>query len=158
LSGGFGHVVENNYLADNSHSGCFTINLNSTYPHYALTGGLVQRNTILRGGSNFVGQKRGAMWISASAASITNVVIKDNLVLGSLFPGIHLVGNDPQSITFEQNVVDAPGTEGFRINTEVNGAGLFQSNLVRNLKPGFNQYTNLAGSDFTGTFSGNSWP
>jgi len=158
LSGGYGHVIENNYLADNSHSGCFTINLNSAYPHYPLTGGVVQRNTILRGGSNFVGQKRGAIWTTASGASITNTIIRDNLILGSLFPGIHLTGSRDQSITFERNVVDAPGAEGFRINSEVNGAGIFSSNLVRDLKSGFNQYTNLAGGDFSGAFSGNSWP
>ncbi len=158
MSGGSGHVVENNYLADNSHSGCFTVNLNSAYPHYPLTGGVVQRNTILRGGSNFVGQKRGAMWISASAAAITNVFIRDNFILGALFPAIHLVGNDPQSITFERNVVDAPGTEGIRINSEVIGSGSFVSNIVRSLKPGFNQYTNLTGTNFSGTFTGNTWP
>jgi len=158
LAGGSGHIIENNYLADNSHAGCFTINLPSAYPMYPLTGGVVRRNTILRGGSNFVGQKRGALWLSAGSTTVSNVLFQENFVLDSLFPAIHLVGSHNQMITFERNVLDASGTEGIRVNSEVNGSGTFISNIVRNLKPGFTQYTNLAGGDYQGTFSGNSWP
>ena len=158
LAGGYGHLIENNYLADNSHSGCLAINLPSAYQKYPLTGGIIRRNTILRGGSNFVGQKRGAFWVSSGSTTISNVLFQENFILGALFPAVHLTGSSNQVITFDRNVIDAPGTEGIRVNAEVNGAGSFISNIVRNLKPGVTQFTNIAGGDYPATLTGNSWP
>src|SRR6185369_7458330 len=71
LAGGTGHVIEDNVLVDNAKFGCFTINLPSAYPMFPLSGSIVRRNSIIRGGGNANGQKRGAVWIYPGSTSIS---------------------------------------------------------------------------------------
>lgn len=158
LAGGSGHVIEDNYFADNALLGCFTINLPSAFPMHPLTGGMVRRNTIVRGGGNGFGQKRGAVWIFPGSTTISGVTLRDNEILDPIFRGIHVVGTQSQSITFERNVIDRAGEDAIRIQAEANGAGVFTDNVVRNLKAGFSQFSNSGGADYTVTSSGNSWP
>ncbi len=157
VAGGSGHVVENNLLADNPLFGCFTLNLPAAYPMYPLTGATIRHNTILRGGGNFANQRRGAIWVYAGDAPISNVVIQENEILNPIFRGIHLTGGTSQSITFERNCIDAPGQDGIVIEPAASGSGVFRSNTVRNLKPGFHPFVNNGGADYAVTRSGNSW-
>jgi hypothetical protein len=158
LAGGSGHIIEDNDLADNAQVGVFTINLPSAYPMYAVTSAIIRRNTMLRGGGNAYGQKRGAIWIFPGSTTISGVFIRDNDIRDSIFRGIHLAGTQSQSITFERNVVDRPGENGIQILFGVTGTSAFNSNIVRNLNGSFVPFSNGAVSPgYTVTLSGNSW-
>jgi hypothetical protein len=158
LAGGSGHIIEDNDLADNAQVGVFTINLPSAYPMYAVTSAIIRRNTMLRGGGNAYGQKRGAIWIFPGSTTISGVFIRDNDIRDSIFRGIHLAGTQSQSITFERNVVDRPGENGIQILFGVTGTSAFNSNIVRSLNGGFVPFSNGAVSPgYTVTLSGNSW-
>ena len=158
LAGGGGHVIEDNYLADNVGTGCFTINLPSSFLMYPVTGAMIRRNTFVRGGGNYgSGQKRGAVWIYPGSTTISGVTFRDNEIRDAIFRGIHIVGSQSQSITFERNVIDHPGEDAIRIQTEANGAGIFTGNVVRNLNAGFSQFSNSGGTDYSVTLNGNSW-
>lgn len=157
LAGGSGHLIEDNYFADNSHLGVFTINLPSAFPMYSVTGGIIRRNTMLRGGGNGFNQKRGAIWIFPGNQTISGVFIRDNHILEPIFRGIHLRGNQSQAITWERNVIDHPGEHGIEIPSDVNGSGIFTDNIVRNLNNGFVPFNNAGGLDYSITLGGNSW-
>lgn len=158
LAGGGGHVIEDNWLADNAQVGCFTINLPSAYPMYAVTSAIIRRNTILRGGGNAYSQKRGAMWIFPGSTTIGGVFIRDNDIRDSIFRGIHLAGTQSQAITFERNVIDHPGENGVQVLFGVIGTGVFNGNIVRNLNATFVQFSNSAASPgYTVTLNGNTW-
>ena len=157
LAGGGGHLIEDNYLADNWGFGGFTINLPSAYPMYAVTNAIIRRNTILRGGGNAYGQKRGAIWIFPGNQTISGVFIRDNDIRDSVFRGVHLRGSQSQAITWERNVIDRPGEHGIEIPSDVLGSGVFTNNIVRNLNGGFVQFNNNGGADYSVTLSGNSW-
>lgn len=157
LAGGSGHVIRDNYLADNADLGAFTINLPGAFPMHPLTGAEVRRNTIVRGGGNLAGQKRGAMWLSAGSTTVSGVTISDNEIRGAIFRGIHLAGAQSQTITFARNVIDRPGENAVHINSGVVGSGTFTGNIVRNLNSGFVQFSNNAPATYTTTSSGNTW-
>ena len=156
LAGGGGHVIEDNYLADNWRFGCFTINLPSAFPMYTVTSAIVERNTILRGGGNFSGQKRGGVWIFPGNQTISGVVIRDNEIRDSIFRGIHIVGTENQELTFERNLVDRPGEAGILIEAQAVGSGTFNNNIVSNLNSGFAAFTNSS-ANYVATLNGNSW-
>lgn len=159
LAGGSGHVIEDNYFADNMGAGVFTINLPSAYPMFPVTGAIIRRNTMIRGGGNYgTNQKRGAMWIYPGSTTISGVYIRDNDLRDSIFRGIHLAGTQSQAITFERNVIDHPGENGVYVLSGVIGSGTFSGNIVRNINNGFVQFSNNASSPgYTVTPSTNSW-
>ena len=158
LAAGNGHLIENNYLADNSLGGCFLINLPGSYPMNPVTDVTISRNTIVRGGGNFVDQYRGAIWIYPSYTNISNIYFLDNYILDSIERGIELTGGQTQVLTFERNVVDSPAGDGIDVISGVIGSGTFSSNIVRNLNSGFSQFNNAAGAGYSVTDVGNSWP
>lgn len=133
VAGGYGHVVEANYLADNSHSACLALNLPSAYPMHALTGAVVRDNVIVRGGGNFARQRRGAIWTLAGTTSITGVRIENNHFVDSLFHDLHLHGSAQQEITFAGNQSDSPGVSVVRVDKEVSGQLTIRDNMFRNL-------------------------
>ena len=155
LAGGSGHIIENNYLADNAVMGCMTINLPSSYPMYPLTSGIIRRNTIVRGGGYVYGQRRGAIWIYPGSQTISNVVISDNEITDSIFSGIDLVGAKSQQITFQRNLINNPGNCGVLIERPAIGAGTWLSNVVR-CSLGVPTFLNRA-TNYTITSSDNSW-
>ncbi|XHR26725.1 MAG: glycosyl hydrolase family 28-related protein [Chthoniobacteraceae bacterium] len=156
LAGGYGHVIEYNDLEDNSMTGCFTINLPGSYPMHPVTGAVVRRNFIARGGGNSGKQHRGAIWIYPGSAKISNVLIQDNFVLDPVFRGIHLTGTWDQQITFERNEIIHPGEDGISVDPKVNGSGVFNGNRVEQINTGYEVLKNNA-PDYRITGSGNSW-
>jgi hypothetical protein len=156
LAGGSGHIIEDNVFADNAKFGCFTIALPGAYPMYATTDCIIRRNSILRGGGNYAGQKRGAVSIFPGSTSISNVLFQENEILMPIFRGIHLFGTHPQAITFERNLIDHPGEDGIFIDAQVMGSGEFRNNVVRGVNATFQSLNNQAGAGYNLTFSGNS--
>lgn len=133
VAGGHGHVVEENYLADNSHSACIAFNLPATYPMHPLTGAVIRGNTIVRGGGNFARQRRGAIWTLAGSGSITGVRIEDNRIVEPLFRGLHLHGSARQEILFRRNQIDAPGLAVVQVEKEVSGKLIVSDNEISGL-------------------------
>ena len=156
IAGGTGHVISDNYLADNAQFGCLTINLPGSFPMYPLTNTTISRNTIVRGGGNAYGQRRGAIWVFPGNQTISGVAFRDNVITGAIFRGIHLVGTSNQQLTFERNSVDHPGEIGILIESQAVGSGVFTSNTVRNLNSGFAAFTNSS-ANYAATLTGNSW-
>lgn len=130
LAGGYGHVVEDNYFADNSSMGCLTINLPVPFPMHDLTDSVIRRNVVVRGGGRFTGQLRGAVWIFAGKSAIRDVVFEDNRIIDSLYRGIHLTGAHEQHIRFLRNRIVNPGPEGVMIESRVVGSAVFEGNTV----------------------------
>ncbi len=151
LAGGGGHVVEDNYLADNSRTGCFTINLTSAYPMFPLKDSIVRRNTIVRGGGSHSGQRRGAFWILADGTPISGLTVRENEIRDSVFSAIHIRGGSPQEIVFEANVVDGAGEAPVRIETEAKGSGSFVRNVFKKLPEGATAFSNRGGDDYAFT-------
>lgn len=162
LAGGSGHVIEDNYWADNADLGCFTINLPGAFPMHALTSATIRRNSVVRGGGNLAGQKRGAVWIGPGSTTISGVIFSDNVISDAIFRGIHLSSSQSQQITFLRNVINHPGFAGVTnqagvwIDSTVTGAGIFSNNTVSNLISGVAAFTNNSGN-YTATQTGNSW-
>ena len=148
IAGGRGHLVESNYLADNSHSGCFTFNLPSAYPMHALTNAIVRRNSIVRGGGNHAGQRRGAVWSFADDASISGIVFEENKIVAPIFRGLHLHGRAEQEILFKNNLIESPGEDAVRIDESARGRLTMSANQIRNLKPGHRAIDNASGAEF----------
>lgn len=82
LAGGYGHVIEHNLFADSAKAAAFAINHTGSYPPRALTGALIQHNSLLRGGGYRAGP-RGSIWILGSAASISGVTFSNNVSVRS---------------------------------------------------------------------------
>lgn len=156
LAGGSGHIIEDNLFTDD---GKYSIGLNlpGAYPMCPLTGAIIRRNLILRGGCNYVNQRRGAIWSFPGSTTISGVVIEDNRIISPLFRGIHLVGTNSQNIVFKNNVIDHPGEDAIVIEGKTIGGATFTANTVRNLNPGRKPLANAAGATFNLIQSGNSW-
>lgn len=148
VAGGFGHVIEANYLADNSHSACIAFNLPAAYPMHPLTGALVRGNTIVRGGGNFARQRRGAIWTLAGNAPISGVRIEHNRLVEPLFRGLHLHGSARQDITFSGNQIESPGESAIHIDKGVHGQLTVRDNVIQALTPSGQPISNAAGPEF----------
>ncbi len=156
LAGGSDHLVENNFLADNSRAGVLTLNLPAAYPMHPLSDSSIRRNLLVRGGGNAHGQQRGAMWIYPGAATINAVTISENRIVAPLFRGIHLAGTRDQTIGFVRNVVTAPGRDAIHVQTGVRGHGMFIGNSAHALNPGYSGFQNNAGNDYAVTLEDNN--
>jgi hypothetical protein len=131
---------------------------NASYPGNIVTGVIISRNTIVRGGGNFANQYQGAINIYASYTNLSNIYFLDNYILSAIERGIVLSGSQQQVMTFARNVVDSPSGDGIDIVAGVTGSGTFTSNIVRNLNSGYSQFNNAAGAGYSVTNVGNSWP
>lgn len=150
LAGGSGHLVENNLLADNPLMGVFTINMTGAYPNHPLSDSIVRGNSLVRGGGNYVKQKRGAAWIFAGSTTITNVVFENNRIAQPMFSGIQLTGKHEQKMTFINNTISEPGENGVAIADSVTGSGEFTGNKITGLPEGGNAIVNRS-SNYTVT-------
>lgn len=153
VAGGSGHVVESNYLADNSHSGCFTFNHPEAYPMHELKDVAVRGNTIVRGGGNHAGQRRGAIWSFAGDASIRGARFEANQIVDPIFRAIHLHGHARQDLTFVGNWIAGSGMDVVRIDESVSGSLEFRENSISNSPHDGNVIDNAAGKEFRVTTS-----
>lgn len=148
LAGGSGHLVENNLLADNAMMGVFTINMTSAFPNHPLSDSVVRRNALIRGGGNYVKQKRGAAWILADSTTVTNVVIEENLIEAPMYSGIQITGKSAQKIIFKNNQINNPGENAIVITAKAQGSGEFVGNVIKGLPEGGKDIVNTAGDAY----------
>jgi hypothetical protein len=135
LAGGTGNIIEDNYLADNATNACFGINLPNSFPMNALTGAIVRRNMVVRGGGLTGRQKRGAVWIYSGSTTISGVDFSANEIRDSVFEAIDIAGWSNQEVRFEGNIVDNPADYGVLIEPWAVGFGAFSRTTYRNINP-----------------------
>jgi hypothetical protein len=144
LAGGSQHLVENNLLADNAMMGVFTINMTGAYPNHPLSDSIVRGNTLLRGGGNYVGQRRGAAWIFAGSDTVKGVVFENNRILSPMYSGIQITGGAEQQILFRGNTIDSPGGSAVHITDKAKGTGVFEGNRISGLPEGKEAFNNTS--------------
>jgi hypothetical protein len=145
LAGGYGHLIDSNYMADNAVSGCFTINLPAAFPMHPTRLSTIKDNLIERGGGDRIGmQKRGAAWIYAGSTTIDSVSFVHNTIRHSIFRAIHLTGSFEQNMIFRDNIIDNVSLDAVFIDPVVKGHGLFVNNTIKGLKPGFADVKNTS--------------
>lgn len=149
IAGGYGHVVEGNYLADNAGAGVFTVNLPRSYPMAPLTGAVIRDNVFVRGGGNYYGQRRGAVWMFTNSSPVSGVSLIGNEIVDPLFSGIQIMGAVSQSDRFEGNRIINPGAEAVSIEPGAVGKATFADNIVIGLKPGLPALVNKSTGRFT---------
>ncbi len=130
LAGGSNHLIEHNVLADNAMMGVFTINMTSAFPNHPLTDSIIRRNALIRGGGNYVKQKRGAAWILADSTTVTDVTFEENYIESPMYSGIQLIGKSAQKILFKNNLITNPGENGIVIKANAIGSGEFLNNTI----------------------------
>jgi hypothetical protein len=157
VAGGEGHVIVDNIFADNARMGCVTLNLPAAWPMYPLTGATFRRNLILRGGGNYVWQRRGAIWIYAGSTTISNVVFENNVIRDSVFSAIHFTGGEKQRTAFRGNVIENSGQSPIHINSDAVGTAVFEKNVLKGTALGKPAVENESTGKFEYWQSGNSW-
>jgi len=148
LAGGSGHLVEGNLLADNAMMGVFTINMTNAFPNHPLSDSIVRRNVLVRGGGNYVKQKRGAAWILADSTTVTDVVFEENVIESPMYSGIQITGKSAQKILFKNNRINNPGENGIVITAKAQGSGEFTGNVIKGLPEGGKEINNAAGEAY----------
>jgi hypothetical protein len=157
IAGGSGHLVEDNIFVDNGRMACFTINQPGAYQMHPLSDTIIRRNSVIRGGGNFAGQRRGAIWIFPGSTTIHNVLFQDNLILHSATRAIHLAGSNEQMVVFDRNIIDGVGEDAIHIGPEVTGSAIFRSNILRNLTEGRKPVVDNSEGKLKVTQTDNSW-
>lgn len=155
LGGGERHRVEDNLITDGIQTG-FRINLPNAYPKRPVADCVIRGNVLLRCGSNYASQKRGAIWVHAGYTTIRNTIIADNLIVQPVFRGIHIVGPQSQELTVKGNRIESPGEDAIAIGGEANGKVQFFDNTVIDLPAGHAALVG-GGEAITLEQSGNNW-
>jgi parallel beta-helix repeat protein len=162
IYGGSGHVVADNYIADNSRYlglgvGRFGVNGSD------MTGATVSGNVLVRDGGNGFNQGRPSMMIGnggngRSAGTVTNAVVKDNTIVSSVFGGIAF--STSTNTTLANNTIINPWGKGVMISPPYypapSGNATITGNYVSGLASGHSAYVNSS-NGFTATLSNNSW-
>ena len=157
VAGGSHHLIEDNLFEDNAKMGVFTLNLPGAFPMHPLTDTLIRRNTLLRGGGNYVWQKRGALWIFPDNAPVSNITFEDNDILDSVFRAVHFAGPKPQTITLRHNRIAGVGEDAIYFDTESSGVATLQDNTVSGVPPTGKPLVNASKGGLEVVQKGNSW-
>ncbi|AHF90219.1 hypothetical protein OPIT5_08415 [Opitutaceae bacterium TAV5] len=162
LAGGSGHVMENNYLADNALMGAFTVNMTGSYPNHPVSRSVFRRNVLERGGGDYSGQKRGAIWIYAGDNTITDIEVSGNRIVSPYFRAFDVTGKKEQRVTFDGNRVElapesAATTDVVHVGAGVTGSGVFSNNTAIGLPAGRPAIVNRSPATWTVEESGNQW-
>lgn len=158
LAGGSGHLIEENYLADNSRMGLFGINMTGAYPNHPVSDSTFTRNVLVRGGGDHGGQKRGSVWSFSGDTTITGILLSKNRIIDPMFRAFDLVGGNPQQLNIVDNIIEGPYLNAFHVAKSVSGSALLKSNVI-NPPVGasyHNPVTNLS-PDFTVQQVDNNW-
>lgn len=162
LAGGSGHVMENNYLADNALMGAFTVNMTGSYPNHPVFKSVFRHNVVVRGGGDYSGQKRGAIWIYAGDNTITDVELVENRIVHPAFRAFDLTGKVEQRVIFRGNRVEldpntAATADVVHIGPGVKGHGVFTENEAAGIPSGRSAIVNRSVESYTVEERGNQW-
>jgi len=156
--GGKNHKIQDNIVMDTvTHGAGISVSTKFTPTPYEGTI-LVERNTLLRTGSDDAGAgySTGAIWIYAYDRDIdTEVIIRHNTAIDSTYYGLSIDGGkvlgsvnaSRAKVTVEDMVIDNAGLNGVSISPTIRGAINFKNVIVRNTK--LATIHNAAGANFT---------
>lgn len=156
--GGKNHKIQDNIVMDTvAHGAGISVSTKFTPTPYEGTI-LVERNTLIRTGSDDAGAgySTGAIWIYAYDRDIdTEVNIRHNTALDSTYYGLSIGGartlgsfdSQRAKVTVEDMVIDGVGLTGVQISSTIKGAINFKNVVIRNTKLG--NIHNGAGTNFT---------
>lgn len=156
--GGKNHKIQDNIVMDTvAHGAGISVSTKFTPTPYEGTI-LVERNTLIRTGSDDAGAgySTGAIWIYAYDRDIdTEVNIRHNTALDSTYYGLSIGGartlgsvdSQRAKVTVEDMVIDGTGLTGVQISSTIKGAINFKNVVIRNTKLG--NIHNAAGTNFT---------
>ncbi len=126
LAGGKGHVIEDNFFEGTG----LVVNLPASYPMLPQGPSVIRRNVLMRCGSDYADQRRGAIWIYPGSTSIDGLLIENNRIVRPLFVGIDLQGSCEQRTCFSRNLIDSPTEAAVRIGRDAKGVGVFTGNML----------------------------
>ena len=156
--GGKNHKIQDNIVMDTvAHGAGISVSTKFTPTPYEGKI-LVERNTLIRTGSDDAGAgySTGAIWIYAYDRDIdTEVMIRHNTVLDSTYYGLSIGGSRTlgsvdskrAKVTVEDMVIDGTGLTGVQISSTIKGAINFKNVIIRNTK--LDRIHNAAGTNFT---------
>jgi hypothetical protein len=158
IYGGSNDIVANNLAADSVKEFGISVGLFGGSGDN-LESAWVEGNTVLRGGSygnngniRYAGLGVG---VSGSSGTVQNATLRGNTVVNAVFNGLEFV-NGGSSIVIENNLVNAPGVNGFAIDAGAVGNASLLYNSAINISPGNSAYINDANSkSFTTSGTGN---
>lgn len=159
IYGGSNDIVANNLAADSVKEFGISVGLFGGSGDN-LESAWVEGNTVLRGGSyGNNGNIRYAsvgVGVSGSPGTVQNATLRGNTVVNAVFNGLEFV-NGGSSIVIENNLVNAPGVNGFAIDAGAVGNASLLYNSAINISPGDSAYVNDANSkSFTTSGTGNT--
>jgi len=159
IYGGSNDIVTNNLAADSVKEFGISVGLFGGSGDN-LESAWVEGNTVLRGGSyGNNGNIRYAsvgVGVSGSPGTVQNATLRGNIVVNAVFNGLEFV-NGGSSIVIENNLVNAPGVNGFAIDAGAVGNASLLYNSAINISPGDSAYVNDANSkSFTTSGTGNT--
>ncbi|RJE90685.1 hypothetical protein D3P07_00830 [Paenibacillus sp. 1011MAR3C5] len=155
--GGKNHKVQDNIVLDTvTHGSGISVSTKFTPTPYEGTF-VVERNTLIRTGSNDpgAGYSTGAIWIYAYDRDIdSEVIIRHNTALDSTYHGLSIggaktlgsVSSERAKVTVEDMVIDGAGLTGIEVGSTVKGAINFKNVIIRHTK--FGTINNAAGDAF----------
>jgi hypothetical protein len=145
IAGGKDVVVRNNLLTDASANSGMHIGIYGKSGN-ALDSALIEGNVILRGGG-WNSTNRHGIVVSSKIDEYSNVIFRNNIIKDSRRAGVFI---DPtfHRLTFENNQIINPTTEGFLIDRGVTGTGTFTGNIISGLKAGQPEFKNQSPDTF----------
>jgi regulation of enolase protein 1 (concanavalin A-like superfamily) len=149
VAGGKNVLVQNNLLVDPVKFPGIII---GTFNGQPLENGIVEGNTIIRGGGNAYNQHKSALDIGPGTPYIANVIVRNNIIRDSIQYAVKFQSSS--NIFFENNTVDGvwEGSLATRIGKAINvisgstGSAVLNNNVVQNLLSGQTAFTNSATS------------
>ncbi|MFF2483047.1 S-layer homology domain-containing protein [Paenibacillus sp. NPDC058071] len=140
--GGHGNKIQDNVTKDTVTNGS-GISVSTRFNPVPFSGTtIVERNTIIRGGSYDRGyeQNLGALWIMAENKDLRgDIIVQDNIILDSTYSGLlfYRMNGAPYSIEgvkLSNNVIDGAGTNGLEVAGGVPGFAQVDNLIIRNAK------------------------
>ena len=122
LYGGSDNVIEDNVCADVvQYPGILLARQFGAHPFGGTTH--IDRNSLIRAGGNAYNQGHGAFKLHAAEGTLQNVRITELDIVDPTYSGIHVQGQQViDSIWFEKVTITRPGTAGFHLARNAQGA------------------------------------
>jgi alpha-1,3-glucanase-like protein/carbohydrate binding protein with CBM6 domain len=140
IYGGSNVVVENNLLHDSVKLSGMVVGVFGN--GYGLTTGLVEGNTVVRGGSFGYGNQNPGIKVGggSSPTVLQNVVVSSNTVADAMFDAIDL--STSTNPVLQYNTINAPGLDGINVDGGSTGSATVINNTVTDLNAGQSVFAN----------------
>ena len=152
VAGGRDVVVRNNLLMDAAANNNLEVGIfgKSGNP---LESALIENNVMVRGGG-WNGKNRYGLFVYAKSDTNSNLIFRNNTIQDSRRAGV-VFAPDSYDLTFENNRIIHPTTDGIVIEKGVNGTAIFSGNVVSGLTEGQSSFKSESAKTLEATWKGN---